>query len=173
MLWFDNLQDRNIIFYRFTRVIFGSAPSPYILRSALQKHIGQYAEQNPETVADLLKNTYVDDIQSGGDDIEKLSKFKAEATEIMKEGGFRLHKWHCNMPKIEESEDSMRDGLTAKESSTYAKLTVGTLPHETKILGTLWSKDNDQLSINLTKCTERNDDGPLTKRKMLSAIHVI
>ena len=31
LLWFDNLEDRNIISYRFTRVIFGSSPSPYIL----------------------------------------------------------------------------------------------------------------------------------------------
>ena len=77
------------------------------------------------------------------------------------------------MPKIEKSEDSMGDGLAAEESSTYAKLTVGTGPHETKILGALWNKDNDQLSINLTNCTEQNDDGPLTKRKILSVIHGI
>ena len=64
LLWFDNLQDRNIISYRFTRVIFGSALSSYILGSTLQKHIGQYAEQYPETVTDLLKNTYVDCLSS-------------------------------------------------------------------------------------------------------------
>ena len=173
LLWFDNLEDRNIISYRFTGVIFGSAPSPYILGSMLQKHISQYVEQYSETVVDLLKNIYVDDIQSGGDDIEKLYKFKAEATEIMKEGVFRLCKWHRHISKIEESGDSTCKGLTAEESSAYAKLTEGTRPHKTKILGTIWNKDNDPLSINLTKCTEQNDDGPLTKQKMLSAIHGI
>ena len=171
LLWFDNLQDRNIISFRFAPVIFGSSPSPYILGSTLQKHIGQYAEQYTETVADLLKPTYVDDIQSGADDMKRLSTFKAEATEITKEGG--LHKWHSNILKIEESDNSTRKGLTAEDSSTYAKLTVGTRPHETKILGTPWNKENDQLSINLTKCIEKNNGGQLKKRKMLSATNGI
>ena len=28
LLWYDNLKERNIVQYRFTRVIFGSGPSP-------------------------------------------------------------------------------------------------------------------------------------------------
>ncbi|XP_068735250.1 uncharacterized protein [Montipora capricornis] len=128
--------DRNIISYRFTHVIFGSAPSPYILGSTLQKHIGQYAEKYPETVADLLNNTYVDDFHSGGGDIEKLSKFKAEATEIMKEGAFRLHKWHCNMPKIEKSEDNVL-GIVAPvvivEKILYSQVCLKDLKWDEKV----------------------------------------
>ncbi|KAK2557569.1 hypothetical protein P5673_020330 [Acropora cervicornis] len=120
------------------------------------KDIDQYTEQYPETVAELLKSTYVDDIQSGGDDMRG-----------------ELNKWHSNILKIEESEDRSRKGHTAEDSSTYSKLTVGTRPHETRILGAAWNKDNDQLSINLTKRTEENDDGAMTKRKMLSTIHGI
>ena len=39
VLWYDNLTDRNITEYRFTRVIFGATSSPYILGATLQKHI--------------------------------------------------------------------------------------------------------------------------------------
>lgn len=84
-----------------------------------------------------------------------------------------LNKWHSNILKIEESEDRSRKRHTAEDSSTYTKLTVGTRPHETRILGAAWNKDNDQLSISLTKRTEENDDGAMTKRKMLSTIHGI
>ena len=31
VLWFVNLDERKVVEYRFTRVIFGAAPSPYIL----------------------------------------------------------------------------------------------------------------------------------------------
>ena len=39
VLWYDNLTDRNIAEYRFTRVIFGATSKPYILGATLQKHI--------------------------------------------------------------------------------------------------------------------------------------
>ena len=80
LLWYDNLEERNILTYRFTRGIFGSgpSPSPYILGATLQKHISQYAERYPDTVEELLKSTYVDDVQSGGDDEEQFLKFKRE-----------------------------------------------------------------------------------------------
>ena len=133
LLWYDNLKERNIVQYRFTRVIFGSGPSPYILGATLEKHIGQYKEKYPNTVNELLQNTYVDDVQSGGDGKEELLKFKKEATQIMNEGGFQLHKWHSNIPGIEKPTASEVE--EPQENSTYAKLTVGTQPHESKILG--------------------------------------
>ena len=97
-----------------------------------------------------MTNTYVDDVQSSGEDEDKLLKFKTEATEIMKEGGFQLHKCHSNAPGIEELDtDTNLNSDHSGESSTYAKQAVGTKPNETKILGTAWKKDEDQLSFNL------------------------
>ena len=43
-----------------------------------------------------MENTYVDDVQAGGDTQEELMRFKAEANEILQEGGFKLHKWHSS-----------------------------------------------------------------------------
>ena len=130
LLWYDNLKERNIVPYRFTRVIFGFGPSPYILGATLEKHICQYEEKYPDTVNELLLNTYADDVQSGGDGKEELLKFKEEATEIMGEGGFQLHKWHSNVPEIEKQ--SKNELKIPQANSTYAKLTVGTCPHGTR-----------------------------------------
>ena len=55
--------------------------------------MSQYADKYPSTADELLKNTYVDDVQSGGDCVEELISFKKEATRIMEERGFHLHKW--------------------------------------------------------------------------------
>ena len=60
--------------------------------------MSQCADKYPSTADELLKNTYVDDVQSGGDCVEELISFKKEAMRIM-EGGFHLHKWHSNMMK--------------------------------------------------------------------------
>ena len=90
-LWYDNLTDRNIVEFRFTRVTFGATPSPYVLGSTLQKHVRTFDKEYPKTVKALLEDTYVDDVQSGTDSVEELLKFKEEATAIMDKAGFRLH----------------------------------------------------------------------------------
>ena len=51
-----------------------------------------YNVMYPKTVKALLNDTYVDDIQGGGDCIKDLETFKAEPKIIMKQGGFALHK---------------------------------------------------------------------------------
>jgi hypothetical protein len=63
MLWYNNLEEMKIVEYRFTRVIFGAAPSPYILGATLQKHVKQFQDEYPETTKALLEETYVDDVQ--------------------------------------------------------------------------------------------------------------
>ena len=170
LLWYNNLEDRQIVPYRFTRVVFGSGPSPYILGATIQKHVAQYAEVFPQTVEDLLRDTYVDDVQSGGEDAEELQRFKREATQIMAEGGFQLHKWHSNIQDLVENGSA--DDPKASDN-TYAKLTVGTEPTETKILGIPWNERDDSFTINLSECTGNKSGGHLTKRKMLSKVNHI
>ena len=68
--------------YRFTRVIFGAPSSPYILAAKLQKHLEKHSEAE----------TYVDDIQGGGRNVDAVETFKREATKIFAKAGFTLHK---------------------------------------------------------------------------------
>ena len=166
VLWYDNLTDRNIAEYRFTRVIFGATSSPYILGATLQKHIKGYDEAFKATAQALLEDTYVDDIQGGGDVEEDAATFKEEASNIMSEGGFTLHKWHSNVEQL-NSVEKVTEG-----EETYAKSLVGNRGNkETKILGTLWNKAHDTLSIDFKTCLKENK--PLTKRKMISTINSI
>ena len=143
LLWYQNLDPRTVTEYRFTRVIFGSGPSPYILGATLKKHFSQYAEKFPSTTDEFLNNTYVDDVQSGGAHSDKLVKFKEEATKIMGEGGFHLHKWHSNLLELEEHQRLKDDVMSPQASTTYAKLEVGTSPKGMKILGVPWNKTED------------------------------
>jgi len=148
VLWYDNLVSRNILEYKFTRVIFGATSSPYILGATLEKHIQQYNKDGGcvHTINSLLSDTYVDDVQGGGDKIDDVKQFKKEATLIMKEGGFKLYKWHSNVRDAEDCDD---------------------YKPTTKILGITWNKPQDTLAVSATT----NIEETLTKRKVLSVIN--
>ena len=169
LFWYTDLQQRHEVPYRFTRVIFGSAPSPYILGATLVKHLSQYKKKYPETIKQLMQNTYVDDVQCVADDEKLLFSFKEEGTKIMAEGGFTLHKWHSNIPALQSTVDDQQKML----EETYAKTSFGTSGDETKILGIQWNKSTDTLEINLDKFLKKVDEGTVTKRKMLSAINSV
>ena len=134
LFWFNNLEERRMVEYRFTRVIFGSASSPYILGATLNKHICQYKDEFPNTVAALLRNTYVDVVQCGGHSKEELLRFKQEATHILQDAGFSLHKWHSNIKEV-ETQGLEESSLLHEDIATHAKEELGTKSDETKILG--------------------------------------
>ena len=167
-VWYNDLTDRKVMEYRFTRVIFGATPSPYILGATLQKHVSQYRFDYPETSKALMQDTYVDDIQSGGDSAEALQKFKEEATAIMEEGGFKLHKWHSNIQPL-ESEPDQEEASSQDQDNLRVVLKDSASASTSKILGVLWEKKSDALQVNFRPCLQI--ESPLTKRKMLAAIN--
>lgn len=55
--------------YRFTRVLFGLAPSPFLLGGVPECHLDAWAEKYPEETEHLRRSFYVDDLLSGGQDV--------------------------------------------------------------------------------------------------------
>ena len=166
VLWYDDLECRNVAEYRFTRAIFGATSSPYLLAATLEKHLEQYQNLYSDTVNSLRDDTYVDDIQGGGNSVEDVVKSKDESTEIMKDAGFELHKWHSNCPDVESTSNQ-------KEcETTYAETLVGNPSiGETKLLGLPWDKKIDVMTINFASCIEVMK--PITKRKVIAAINSV
>ena len=157
ILWYDNLASRNVTEYRFTRVIFGARP----VHVSLERHYRSTSDIT-RTAQALLEDTYVDDIQGGGNEVADAVTFKEESIKILSEGGFSLHKWHSNVAGLNSSE---KPG----EEETYAKALVGHKENsETKVLGTLWNKTKDTLAVDFKTCLKVSK--PLTKRKIISAI---
>ena len=77
--------------------------------------------------------------------------------------GFELHKWHTNCLLAESSTDPREN------DSTYAKAFIGEAQTgETKILGVLWNKAYDTLTINFEGCTKVAE--PVIKRKRIAAV---
>ena len=158
--WRENpLADVEVL--RFTRVLFGLVSSPFLLGGVLEAHLDCWKSKAPQAVDTLKKSLYVDDIISGGNTVGEAKQRKSEATDILGDATFSLHKWASNANELDGESDNNED----REEQTAAKQQLGVKPTETKILGVKWEKENDTLSVQLGS----NSESP-TKRSILSRL---
>ena len=154
--WRKNEADE-IETFRFARVLFGLAPSPYLLEAVLESHFDAWAEKYPDEVARLRRSMYVDDLLTGGQTVQQVQMRKERAQEILHDATFELHKWNSNIPQLEETASS-----EALQEQSYAKQTLMVKPSESKLLGMKWDKRSDTLAV-----TFPNEREPKTKRGVL------
>ena len=121
---------------RFTRVLFGLAPSPFLLAAVIKEHLHRYKMVNPELVDDLI---------SGGETTKQTLEIKITATAILGEATFKLHKWNSNNQKLE-----VETATSDEESQSYAKPQVETRKGESKLLGVPWEKDKIKVSFPIS-----------------------
>ena len=161
--WLRDLNSTEVIALRFTRALFGLAPSPFLLGGVIDQHLKSCSHKLPQSVAEILRSLYVDDLISGDATITKAKQLKTDAVEIFSDAGFHLHKWHSNAPELEES---LLENVKESED-TYAKQNLNTEGSGggTKLLGLEWDKSEDTLAITFpqenTKPTKRTILGKL------------
>eukprot|EP00795_Rhopilema_esculentum_P017883 gene17883-biopygen2028 len=118
---------------RFLRVPFGGEASPFMLGGTLQHHYEKFTNTELASTLEMLReNTYVDNLMCTGMSIEELQRFKGEATEILEDAKFQIHKWESNIESL-ESEN---------------------MENPSKILGHVWNKEEDTLMVPINKGEE-------------------
>ena len=143
---------------RFTRALFGLVSSPFLLGGVIDAHLSNWDEREPEVVAKLRKDLYVDDLISGSTSVSKAKEIKEKATSIFEDACFKLHKWHSNERELEATQ--AQDG-----DPTYAKQQLGTPEGgDSSILGLEWNKERDTVSVKMpTEKTVSTKRGILAK----------
>ena len=158
--WQTN-EDKEIQIYRFTRALFGLAPSPFLLNGVLQAHLDTWEKERPEVVAELRKSLYVDDLVSGGLTTQQAQQNKQESTVILHDATFQLHKWNSNHRELEDSTNAGSEN----EMQTYAKQQLDNKAEGSKMLGLKWDKQRDTLKVVIPV-----EEAPPTKRGILGKL---
>ena len=155
--------------YRFTRVLFGLTPSPFLLGGVLECHLDVWAKKYPEEAERLRRSFYVDDLLTGGQDLQQASARKKLAQEIMSDATFQLHKWHSNRPELEDNAQPVSQKnsvqLASCEDQSYAKQQLLVKPNESKLLGVKWNKREDTIAVQFPATSSTP-----TKREVLSKL---
>ena len=144
--WYEDLETKKVQILRFTRALFGLAPSPFLLGGVVEQHLQQIQERFPAEVEEIKRNLYIDDLISGGETSPRAMHLKETAQTIFGEGNFVLHKWHSNDPDLEAATTPTLD-----QEQSYAKEQLGAKQGETKLLGLPWIKREDTIAVKVSQ----------------------
>ena len=90
-----------IIFLRFTHVIFGVSSSPFLLNATVNHHMETYRHMDPTFVDKFLSSIYVDDVSLGGDDVDSTFELYLKSKLRLAEAGFKLRKFITNSAELQ------------------------------------------------------------------------
>lgn len=137
-----------VITYRHKRVVFGLTCSPFLLGATIKFHLEKINKN--ETNVNISDNVimkmadcfYSDNCVTSVKSQEDFVRFKSEATDILGVAGFDLRRWECTGDNNDNS--------------------------ETSVLGLVWNKVEDTLSVNLASIPSNLECHDITKRFILS-----
>ena len=92
--------------YQFRTLIFGAADSPFQAISCLQRLVQDRSLEAGLTTFEkracdtILRDTYVDDVTTGGESVEEAFRMYDELSKLLGRGHFRIHKWASNSPEL-------------------------------------------------------------------------
>ena len=155
--WIKDLHSTEVEVLRFTRVVFGLAPSPFLLNGVIQKHLETLESRYPESVPEVRKSLYVDDLISGAPTTEETKELKRDAIEIFDDAKFKLHKWHSNIAELES------DSVESEPTFAKQQLKGSSTSLDSKLLGLPWDKVKDRLRVDFPTIP-----AVLTKRGVLA-----
>ena len=118
--------------------------SPFILEGTIDKHLSNYTEKYLAEVAKIRDDPYVDDLITCGENVEQVTSLKDMAIKIFCEAGFKLHKWHSNVPALEGKESANKTG------QTFAKQQLDVKLNQAKMLDISWKKNKRSASCRNT-----------------------
>ena len=89
---------------RFALVPFGAEAGPFVLGATLQHHLENQPSEFEGTVDALKRDTNVDNVMYGAEEIESLEKYKEQSCDILESSKFPVHKWESNVKSLESDE---------------------------------------------------------------------
>ena len=128
-LWYDDpfSTEPNIIILRFICIVFGIISSLLLLNVTIKYHLEHYLNYAKIFVEKFLNNLYVDDLTSGFFNVKEAYDFYLNATQVMKEGGFKLRKRASNSVEL-MNKINREENINCSDSSNESN-------HTRKVLG--------------------------------------
>ncbi|XP_039281639.1 uncharacterized protein LOC120350817 [Nilaparvata lugens] len=158
ILWRDN-PHQDIKHYQLTTLTYGTAPAAFLSTRCLAELAEENKQEYPHAAHVIKNDFYVDDLLTGGDDLDTVKALQREVADILYSAGFMLHKWCANDKQLLESVPKEK-----REQNLSIKLEEA---ESIKTLGLIWNHERDILNFDINIDLSRTN---YTKRMVLSTI---
>lgn len=146
--------------FSLSRLTFGTSCAPFIAIRSVNQLAEEEKSNHPEAANVIFNDAYVDDVISGGDDVQTVQTLQKSLSEMMKKGGFELKKWSSNDNAVLEQ---------IPESDRVVKIPVELNANDNiKALGIAWRTASDTLGFKSK--LDPNENKKVTKRTALSTV---
>lgn len=99
IVWRNNSSE-GIQDYSLNRLTFGTSSAAYVAIKSMMQLATDEMSKYPEAANVILKDVYVDDVISGGDDVDSVCELQRDLMTMMQSGGFCLKKWASNKNEV-------------------------------------------------------------------------
>ena len=141
---------------QFERTVFGEVSAPSRANYTMRRDADENGEYLPLGVKAVYKHFYMDDGLPSTHSREEAIKMRKQMTELLRRGGFRLHKWLRNDPVV------LATIPEQDRSPRFLELSEDKLPTE-RTFGVIWDSQDDVLRF-----TRLKGDPGTTRQKTLS-----
>ena len=141
-----------ILEYVLNTVTYGMASSPFLAIRCLLELANLHGAEYPFAAQALERDTYMDDIITGCEDLSEALDAKNQLVNILQKGKFELRKWASNDPHLLDSIDPnlIHKNVVSFEENDNTPI---------KILGLEWLPNQDQFKFHANvlnrNCTKR------------------
>ncbi|XP_037822286.1 uncharacterized protein LOC119610934 [Lucilia sericata] len=142
--------------YQLNTVTYGTTSAPYLAIRVLRQLAEDYKDEFPDESKILVTDSYVDDIISGAETVERAIVLQRNLCKLLGKGGCNLRKWITNSPELFHKipEEFREKSLTLNFDGDNV----------VKTLGIQWNTTDDTLSYR----TNIDESRPVSKRTILS-----
>ncbi|XP_071952624.1 uncharacterized protein [Antedon mediterranea] len=145
-VWRFGDTSKDIRYFQWLRLPFGDKPAPDISMMAVRLLAEANADSDPIGALRIKDRMYMDDITDSFTKPNDAVEAVEQVTRILRKGSFEIKVWHSNHPMVDQCPEEKH----------------------TRVLGHLWNKLDDTVTIQLDKFDE--EQTPLTKRKVSSLV---
>ncbi|UYV75506.1 hypothetical protein LAZ67_13000424 [Cordylochernes scorpioides] len=120
-------QEDKLMAYRLNTVTYGTAAAPFLAMRILLKLVEDEGAKYPRASRAIIKDTYVDDIITGADDLRDGMALRDELIELLRCGRFTLKKWSSHDPTIlgNIAKEHCAQKITFEQSKVIRTLGLG------------------------------------------------
>lgn len=157
ILWLDD--DRQLKVYELQTVTYGLASSPHHATRALVQLATDEGKDLPLAARVVKRDSYVDDFLTGGSSVAEVVQIYKELTELLRRGGFGVHKFCSNSTEVLRA-------IPAELHEKQVDFGESDVNNTIKTLGLIWNPLEDYFVFRVPRPINEE----WTKRIVLSEI---